>query len=62
MLLLLLIITKLYFLSSIFIIAASGGLIVLRPGVSNPRPAGCLWPSGEICAAREGYFTKNNAL
>ena len=28
----------------------------LRAGVFNPRP------SGEFCAAREGYFTKYNAL
>ena len=27
-----------------------------RTGVFNPRPA------GEFCAAREGYFTKYNAL
>ena len=33
-----------------------------KPGVFNPRPAGRLRPSGEFCAAREGYFTKYNAL
>ena len=33
-----------------------------RPGVFNPRPVGRMRPSGEFCAAREGYFTKYNAL
>ena len=33
-----------------------------RTGAFNPRPAGLLRPSGEFCAAREGYFTKYNAL
>ena len=33
-----------------------------KPGVFNPRPAGRMRPSGEFCAAREGYFTKYNAL
>ena len=33
-----------------------------RAGVFNPRPTGHLRPSGEFCAAREGYFTKYNAL
>ena len=35
---------------------------VSRSGVFNPRPAGRLQPSGEFCAAREGYFTKYNEL
>ena len=35
---------------------------VLKSGVSNPRPAGRMRPSDEFCAAREGYFTKYNAL
>ena len=33
-----------------------------RTWVFNLRPAGRLQPSGEFCAAREGYFTKYNAL
>ena len=33
-----------------------------RAGIFNPRSAGRLRPSGEFCAAREGYFTKYNAL
>ena len=33
-----------------------------RSGVFNPWPTGHLQPSGEFCAAREGYFTKYNAL
>ena len=35
---------------------------VSRAGVFNSRPAGRLRPSGDFCAAREGYFTKYNAL
>ena len=31
-------------------------------GVFNQRTAGRLRPSGEVCVAREGYFTKYNAL
>ena len=33
-----------------------------KAGVFNQRPAGRLRPSGEFWAAREGYFTKYNAL
>ena len=33
-----------------------------RTGVYNPRAAGHLRPSSEFSVAREGYFTKYNAL
>ena len=33
-----------------------------RTGVFNPGPAGRLRPSDKFCEAREGYFTKYNAL
>ena len=35
---------------------------LLLPLQRGLKPAGCLRPSGEFCAAKEGYFTKYNAL